>query len=356
MITHWVNNSNKRQLKVFTAKGDGYFYTGVNYNTNYDYDTVNHPSQADIGDVNWDGFADFIMQYKDSSGKRRTVVFCGTSQEINNVNCGTFQGQLVSASNRTYVQSDPIYFRDVDGDGCTDMVVHWVANGKRQLLTYTGNTTGYFFEGVNYSTTNTHNTTVYPCQMAMASITENPVSSNGKVKRGTDFVVCWKSSDSRRNFLVYRGTRSNDRATFLAGVNTKSNSVNYIASDPILYGNVNLEYNGSNLLKYEDAVVHWVAGTPKTHQFYVFKSLGNGQMEQAVITSTTGTYLSNFRKNDFVLLDVNGDGLKDAIYSWVGDSKLMNYNVCLANGNTCAFLQPVWYEMKQFPYHIYSQD
>ena len=74
-------------------------------------------------------------------------------------------------STNDYIETDPVFVGDIDGNGRADMIVHWTSSsGSRQLLTYKANSNGTYNSGVNYSTSNSHNPSVYAGTFLVADI------------------------------------------------------------------------------------------------------------------------------------------------------------------------------------------
>ena len=126
------------------------------------------------------------------------------------------EGINALASSNDYINTDPVFVGDINGDGRDDMIVHWATSSKkRQLLVYTANANGTLNAGVNLSTSNTHDPAVYSGAFFIAD-----VDGDGN----DDFIVKWRNGDNIA-FLTYRGTSS---GTFSAAVRTNlSNAIPY---------------------------------------------------------------------------------------------------------------------------------
>ncbi len=212
MIIHWVNEG-KRQLLVYTANSDGSINEGVNLASSRNHDPYTWPCQFFIADVNGDGKDDFIVHWKNSSGKRCNLVYKGKSSSP------FLEDATVNAleSTNNYIESDPVFTGDVNGDGRADMIIHWVNEGKRQLLVYTANSDGTYNTGINYSSTFNHDPINWPCSLYVAT-----VNSDNRA----DFIVKW--NDNYKNaFITYLGTSN---GSFSEGVNS-------IISNPVPFYN-----------------------------------------------------------------------------------------------------------------------
>ena len=114
------------------------------------------------------------------------------------------------ASTNRYISSDPVFTGDVNGDGRNDMIVHWTSStGYRHLLTYIANSNTIYNAGVDFTTNNVSNPSIYAGTYLVGD-----VDGDGR----DDFIVKWKggNNDSVR-FLVYRGLST---GTFQTGIHT----------------------------------------------------------------------------------------------------------------------------------------
>lgn len=132
---------------------------------------------------------------KNQSADRSNLVYLGQASSLYIKDAST--DALTSTND--YIETDPVFVGDIDDNGRADMIVHWTSSsGSRQLLTYKANSNGTYNSGVNYSTSNSHNPSVYAGTFLVADI-------NGDGR--DDFIVKWKNGGDI-NFLTYRGTAS----------------------------------------------------------------------------------------------------------------------------------------------------
>ena len=123
-------------------------------------------------------------------------------------------GDAITSTN-TYVETDPVFVGDVNGDGRADMIVHWENGGYRQLLIYPANADDTYGSPIRYSTSNQHNPNMFAGTFLVAD-----VNGDGR----DDFIVKWRNG-SNTEFLTYCGTAG---GSFLAAVRTTPlNSIPY---------------------------------------------------------------------------------------------------------------------------------
>lgn len=195
MLVHWTNWADKRQLLIYTGNSDGTFDQGVNLSSSRYHKPETYPTHFFVADVNGDDKDDFVVQWKNQSADRSNLVYLGQASSPYIKDAST--DALTSTND--YIETDPVFVGDIDGNGRADMIVHWTSSsGSRQLLTYKANSNGTYNSGVNYSTSNSHNPSVYAGTFLVADI-------NGDGR--DDFIVKWKNGGDI-NFLTYRGTAS----------------------------------------------------------------------------------------------------------------------------------------------------
>ncbi len=204
MAVSYISSTNKQQFWVYAGNANGTFSAGVSVTTSVVNNYPINYSQIVVADTNNNGTDDIVMLLENQSGTKRLIVFQGSAT-------GSFfqtGSNIVLSDTHAFDHTDPIFAGDVNGDGRSDVIVHWVNNGKRQLLVYAANTNGaYPATGVNYASTNAHDPAVYA-----GSFFVGDVNGDGR----DDFIAKWKSSNNVR-FLTYCGTAS---GSFAAAVRT----------------------------------------------------------------------------------------------------------------------------------------
>ncbi len=329
VIVHYASGE-KRQLMVYTAKGDGSFYAGVllsSVRTHSD----EYPCSLFSDDVTGDGKADFIVHWRNGSGKRCIMVYKG----ISSGGKGTFQEGMYSlTSTYNYVHTDPVYVGDVNGDGRADLVVHWQSNNKRQLLTFTANTDGTFSAGINLSSARTHNPSVYPSKLYLADAT-----GDGK----NDFIVHWRDTNGKRNIMIYKGIAYNGVAHFEDGYYALNSTRSYVEADPVYTGDVNGDGRA-------DMLVYWNSGGYR--QVLVYYANSSGNYNEAVNTATDELYDPTTYPNTRHIMDANGDGKMDFVVRWRRPdlcTSIHNYSGTTSSGVS----QATATQLQMFPYYAY---
>lgn len=336
VVLHWVSDG-KRQLMLFT----GDLYGNLNLNTNQQgynsaiglkYNTTTNPSTSFLRDVTGDGCADFVCHMKMNNGNRGFWVYKGIAGGT-----GFNTTAVTTDSTRAFVESDPVFMDDVNGDGLDDLVVHWAAESKRQLLTYTSSGNGTFNTPVNLSTANTHSTTQYPCKLLLGDAT-----GDGKA----DFVVMWKNADGKRCLLQYNGTaNSAGNATFTTGTHLLTSTRAYVDTDPVYQEDVTGDGK-------KDLIVYWVAS--EYRQMLVYRSTGSGYAEGVNFASGVLANAKYTNDRNFACANTS-TAAKELIYRWTNNNhtimSLTSFE-CNANGLFAGPIKEV--RMDYFPFYVYK--
>ena len=245
--------------------------------------------QTFTGDVDGDGRADVILSRR-VNGKRAFTVYRGKSN-------GGFTNSTTTQSTRNFFYDDPAFVGDFNGDGLTDVVIHWSSGGDRQLLVYISKGDGTFYEGANLSSTRFHNANQFPCSFFVSD-----VNNDNK----DDFIVTYRDWNGNRCALVYKGTASSPYlidATNDALVTTMP----YRYNDIVMMGDM----NGDNRA---DLVVHWAQNGKE--QFTIFTGTTTGTFNAGTTLSSTHAHdPANYPEQNFIA-DVNGDGYDDIVSHW----------------------------------------
>lgn len=299
VVIHWSKN-NYRQLLVYISNGDGTFSEGKNLASTRFHDPLQFPCTFLVTDVNGDGRDDFIVHYRTLDGKRNALVYTGTASAPYLIDATT----NALESDNTYFENDPVFVGDFNGDGCSDMLVHWVNSfSKRQLLIYKGNRDGTFSAGVNLSSSRDHKPESYPTKFFVAD-----VNGDGK----DDFVVHYRNSNGKRCNLVYKG-KATDPYLSDALTDALVSTNNYVESDRVLIGDVNGDGR-------DDMIVQW-ANSSKKRQLLVYTAKSDGTYNAGVNYSTSNTQDATIYAGTFRIGDVNGDGRDDFIVKWKKDDE-----------------------------------
>ena len=299
VVIHWSKN-NYRQLLVYISKGDGSFYEGVNLVSTRFHDSLQFPCTFLVADVNGDGRDDFIVHYRTLEGKRNSLVYMGTDSAPYLMDATT----NALESDNTYYGNDPVFVGDFNGDGCADILVHWVNSWrKRQLLIYKGNEDGTFSAGVNLSSWRDHKLETYPTKFFVAD-----VNGDGK----DDFVVHFKNDKGKRCNLVYKGKATGSYLSD-ALTNALTSTNNFVESDPVFVGDVNGDGR-------DDMIVQW-ANSSKKRQLLVYTAKEDGTYNAGIKYSTSNAQDASIYAGTFRIGDVNGDGRDDFIVKWKKDDE-----------------------------------
>ena len=215
LLLQTKNASNKRQLVTFIGNADGSFGPGVTFTSNFEYYPFrligrwSVPSQFFVGDVNGDGYDDFVVHERIAvEGVRKHIVYRGK------VASPYFSEGVETVTTDGYQIADKVYAGDFTGDGKMDLLVHWRKDGFRQLLLYKGTATGAFAAGVNFTSTRKHDPAVYSTKINVGKTTGSANAS---------FIVHWVTGNSNTTAIKvinYLGGAS----SMLEGVNTTTNA------------------------------------------------------------------------------------------------------------------------------------
>ena len=296
IIVHYVSASTgKRSFLIYCGKHDGTFDTPVRVNTTNTHNPDLYPCQMLVDDFTGDGCSDFLVHYKDTNGTRSTHLYKGLSS-------GGFAAAVKTTSDKTYVIGDPIFSADVNYDGLADIIVHWAWEGKRHLLTFTGNPSGSFSSPVDTATTNNHS------DAYDSSFYTGDFNGDGC----DDFLVHWSSVNSpTRHLLLYRGTTY---GTFLTGVSTDT-GFSHIKSDPVLIGDVNDD-------DIDDVIVEYNNGEYRA--FNVYAGTSTGTFSSAVTTSTVNKRDSETYPSRIAVADITDEGRDDIVVIWKNTTGIEN--------------------------------
>lgn len=293
LVVHWSSN-NRRQLLVYIGAEQGYLYEGVNLSSTRFHDPNQLPCKFFVADVNGDGCDDFVVHYRNTSGKRCALVYKGKNTAPYFSDATT--DALVSTN--TYYHEDPVYMGDFNGDGCADMMVQWRGeNDRRQLLVYKGNSNGTFSSGVNLASTRAHELGAYPSKFFIAD-------ADGDNR--DDYIVHWRNDSGYRCNLVYKGKTTSPYITD-ATTNALVSTNSYVTDDPVFMGDVNGDGRA-------DMIVHWALNGYR--QLLIYIANADGTYNAAIRQSTSNSHDPVNAAGSFYLADVNGDGRDDFIVKW----------------------------------------
>ncbi|ADL49931.1 FG-GAP repeat domain-containing protein [Clostridium cellulovorans] len=299
-IVSW-NNNGKRTLATYVAKGDGTFNEYVNTFSagTFTADTM----ESDTGtftDVNGDRKADYVVTWN-NSGKRSFTTYLakgdGTFNEfINTASSGSFTADTVGR--------DTGIFTDVTGDGKTDYVVTWNNNGKRSFTTYVAKGDGTFNEFVNTSSGGTFMLDTLGRDTGIFA----DVTGDGKA----DYIVPW-NNNGKRSFATYVGKADGTFNELVSSSSTGTFTADSIGRDTGTFTDV----TGDGKVDY---VVSWNNSGKRSFATYVGKA--DGTFNELVSSSSAGTFTADSMGKDVgIFTDVTGDGRADYVVPWNNNGK-----------------------------------
>ena len=293
IVIMWTNNG-KRQLLVYTGKADGTFSEGANLSSTRSNAPVEYPANFHIADVNGDGKDDFVVQYRNSNGKRYALVYKGksTSPYLTDATTNALQ------STYNYKYNSTVMMGDMNNDGKADMVVFCpvdTATSNRQIIVYTGTASGTFNEGAAITAPAGYLSNLdTPCKVFIAD-------QNGDGY--DDVVVHFENNNGKRCSVVYKGQSSSPYVTNTTAYALSSTN-NFIDEDPVLIADVNGDGK-------DDMIVIYAISEKRRILIYTAK---------ANEKYNTGTVMSSTERLSFVyfpcfnyIADVNGDGRDDLV-------------------------------------------
>ena len=305
LVIMWTNGG-KRQLLVYTGKADGTFNEGVNLSSTRNHDLVQLPAKCLVADVNGDGKDDFVVQYRNTNGKRYALVYKGksTSPYLTDATTNALQ------STYDYKYNSTVMMGDMNKDGKADMVIYCpvdTATSLRQIIVYTGTANGTFNEGAAITAPAgylSHLST--PCKVFIAD-------QNGDGY--DDVVVHFANNNGKRCTIVYKGISASPYVNNTTAYALSSTN-NFVDEDPVLIADVNGDGRDDMI------VIYAISGK---RRILIYTAKANEKYNTGTVMSSTQP-LSNVYFPCFnYIADVNGDGRDDLV-------------VKLKNGNNVKFL------------------
>ncbi len=212
IVIHSKNSNDYRVLYTFASQGNGSFALGT-LTSSKTIDIVNHPYKLLVGDQNHDGRDDLLVHYMDSSNCRAGLVYKG-KQTSSYFYDATY---IALSSSNTYVDTDLVYSGDFTGDMCSDILVEYGYNNYRQLLTYRGKTNGYYYSGVNQTTSNGYDLNTWPAHSYVGDINGDGID---------DFIVKWKYAGyDEVSVHVYLGGYLENSSNIFSSAKTTHSSI-----------------------------------------------------------------------------------------------------------------------------------
>lgn len=356
LVVHQTTDDGKRQLCIYIGNTIGTFNAGVNLTSTRGHNPADYPTKNFVTDVDGDGKDDFVVHWKNHSSDRSNLVYKGKSASPYLIDATT---DALSSTNN-YIETDPVYVADVNGDGRSDMVVHWVNNsGYRQLLIYIANSDGTYNDAIRHSTTNPHNSALYSETMVVADI-------NGDGR--DDFVVKRRNERDSVQFLTYLGTAS---GAFSSTVTTTPTTfIPYFDALPSLQaGNYKITNIGANkclniygnnvtTLNNNQNVTLWSDSGTNEQKWYI-TSVGSSAYVKSVIDLSFG--LNVYRSGDPWNCDVYpiSGNATDALVDFIQTSsgfkiKLHNYDLYLTAASSSDGANVYWSSESTSAYQLWD--
>lgn len=349
-------NNVKRVLRVYTGTSSGTFNAGVNLTSTRGHNPADYPTKNFVTDVDGDGKDDFVVHWKNHSSDRSNLVYKGKSASPYLIDATT---DALSSTNN-YIETDPVYVADVNGDGRSDMVVHWVNNsGYRQLLIYIANSDGTYNDAIRHTTTNPHNSALYSETMVVADI-------NGDGR--DDFVVKRRNERDSVQFMTYLGRTTGEFSP--AATTTPTTFIPYFDALPSLQaGNYKITNIGANkclniygnnvtTLNNNQNVTLWSDSGTNEQKWYI-TSVGSSAYVKSVIDLSFG--LNVYRSGDPWNCDVypisgnETDALVDFIQTSSGFKiKLHNYDLYLTAASSSDGANVYWDSESTSSYQLWD--
>ena len=294
------NNGGYRKLLVYLGNSSGSFNEAVNLTSTRIHNSYLYPYKPMVMDVNNDGCDDFVIVFKNSSGKIGILVYNGTSSSPYILDATT----NALTGNFDYFDDSKIYSGDFNGDNYQDILIPtYDSNEKRNITIFTGTSNSTFNEGQLLVSVRNHKPYEFPYYYQVGDY-------NGDGY--TDFLNTY-SDNGIRKFMIYKGK---SLAPYIndSPYDQSTTNFNYSPNDYIFSGDVS--GNG-----YDDVIVHYVNSSGK-RCFRVYKGNSINAFYNNTNTTTTNIHNELTYPCSIYSSDIDNDGKCDIIVKW----KDNNYN------------------------------
>lgn len=295
LVIMWTSGG-KRQLLVYTGKADGTFNEGVNLSSTRNHDLVQFPAKFFVADVNGDGCDDFVVQYRNSNGKRYALVYKGKSSSPYLTDATT--NALQSTYNYQY--NSTVMMGDMNGDGKADMVVYCPADNltSRKIIVYTGTSSGTFNEAASITVSGSYlSQQTTPSKVYVAD-------QNGDGR--DDVIVHFANATGKRCTQVYRGSTTSPYVNNTTSYALSSTN-NFVNEDPVLVADVNGDGRDDMFVVYE------VSGK---RRILTYVSNADGTYSSGTAITTPKPSTGDYSSAENYIADVNGDGRADLVVKY----------------------------------------
>jgi len=303
-IMPWKRTGGYLSVVIFTGKTNGYFNEGINFHSQHYYIGSDFRGpDGYMGDINGDGYSDYVMPWKNGNNLS-LAVFKGKASSSGGyfsegINYHTYTAYEGGASTR----GADGYLADVTGDGKADYIVPSRRNndGLLRLKVYRGNASGGFNAASPRDSAHYYVGKNGP-QAYVADVT-----GDGRA----DYVVPWKRVGGYLSLAIFKGTSTGVMAE---GVNFHSQ--HYYTGDENNRGSDGYmaDVNGDGRADY---VMPWKR-VGNYLSIVVFRGRSDGVFDEGVNFNSQHYYTGNIdtRGPDGCMAEVNGDGRADYIMPW----------------------------------------
>ncbi len=314
----------------------GRFETSKLTSTTNSADTEAYPSKFFVADATGDGVDDVVVMYRNPGGKRSILVYKSVSGEISALPIST-------VTEHTYVDTDPVFMGDVNGDDRADFIIHWEYNNQRRLTVLTSLGTSYVTQGNTLVTTNS----------TLASYCSQFTVCDMNGDSNDDFVVVYKGSGACFAQLAYLGGGSETSASLSQPVRTNTTIP--------FYDIISISSGDINCNQCEDVVVEYANSNVKRCLTVFYGNFGGSFTNNGTYVTTNSANASIY-DTDTVFGDFTGDGSMDVLAVWTNKTvaaKTMHYIMYSSRGSSISATSLVPYTTRStgeinVPFYAYE--
>ncbi len=255
--------------------------------------------QTFTGDVNGDGYADLILSRK-VNGKRAFTVFRGKSD-------GKFNSPVTSTSTKNFSYDDPAFVGDFNGDGKTDILVHWTQGTTGNLLVYTGKSDGTFNEGANQTCALGYYQGLSPYNFFV-----DDVNGDGK----DDLIISTiHYTSGKRRLEIFKGKSTSPYINDVALSEILISTYDYDMSEPEFVG----DFNGDGKADYL-VLSKYANGGSIYDKTITYLGNSSGPFSEGVSQIVGSGNVSISNNVQYSLADITGDGKTDLVKYYRGSN------------------------------------
>lgn len=308
------------KLVSFLGQGSGQFGNGIlTQSTNIGLVTDNFgQGTGQLVDVNGDGYDDYVMPYQTNTERICFITFISNKD-------GTFKVGVASTSTSFGMARDSNnqgvgLFADVTGNGRHDYVMPYVENGRILLATFLADSTGKYSNG-----TLTISTQFGMVKDNVGQGTGRMADINGDGKM--DYVMPYLSDAGRIKFVIFI---SKGDGTFNEGYVSTSTNIGMVFDNNMqgvgMFGDITGDGRADYVMPYQNNNrIHLVAFTANANS-----GLSNGTV---TISTQYGMTIDNVGQGTGRLIDVNNDGKMDYVMPYQSDAGKIKFVTFISNGD-----------------------